>query len=52
VKFRVIGTLNHHDAELQSIRVYIHDENEFVSAMKRNIPKDLESMFDRLDIGW
>jgi hypothetical protein len=32
--------------------IYIHDEDEFVSAMKTNILKDLESMFDMLDIGW
>ena len=30
----------------------IHGENEFVSAMKMNVLKDLESVFGILDIGW
>ena len=36
-----------------SVEVFdIHGEDEFVSAMKMNILKDLESMFGILDIGW
>jgi hypothetical protein len=30
----------------------IHGENEFVSAMKLNVLKDLESMFGILDVVW